>query len=891
MQDQARSQSPSHSRPPSPHKHTSTIRPGPNAFAQQAARMERHRFDGNAFYQQEVQKRTITPPSSIHPALREQSTSNDLRESSITTMSDFINAGKKPSPPLSFMPSNGQFAEPTRRGYIEERREQMIHEASGSDEDRTPVYQTFSPTPKVPSSEFASSKPSGSATPRKHRISLPRRDINLSGETALKSPKKTFFDKLRITKFGGSTPSPSMTTLNSSESFVIEEAGIPVKAQAVLGTSPSRLTITRSPSKQKKASFMSRKAAQVSDLASTSLSMSSRTGSTYTQSAPRTGSTQVTTPQTAETSLSDPTHYSYINGKRIPSQTLSDRGGYHNQGANKCAIQRSQSLKYFDPGVPPTPPAKNTPPGQKAQKAVSTSARVPFHQIESTPSNAPAGLVSTSDRVSPTKFGSYGHKETPRLVTKPSIYSLHASVVPSNMEATTFEEMKARIDGLGLEGFNMPHETQYRHQPSPEMVYSPSIYSGEWSVRNSVMSSRHGHRLSLNELPSLAEAPNERESSGHRSKDSSSTSATIDVYYPEYLSDPNRYDLTTQHKCHIRSHTSPDVRTNIREELQAPSHGRTHARDHSNSPVHSMAIEEDNPLDAIKGDKVPVCLFAMPSQENMAGCHDASPTPSYHPSLMPSPLHYLPATTYTPPPKTSRKRMDDITPVPQRWNGAHDGRNSGLGLQSEASLLDLPVHDHETLDAPILTATPRRRDSAGEQVIIHDFVEAGKENVDPTRSGPTEQGKSTPNKMDEMLAMLGKLAARNEDVGAIREEMRNSNARLDARLAAMENIQHNSSSPNSSHVGVSLDGASSMGEGRPHSRIPTDVARDFYRLGQSPGPASSPPTSMIGGSVGEAETEAERIDKLTEENKQMTAMVQGFAAELEAIKKKIGGSA
>ncbi|KAK5729643.1 hypothetical protein LTS12_027319 [Elasticomyces elasticus] len=71
----------------------------------------------------------------------------------------------------------------------------------------------------------------------------------------------------------------------------------------------------------------------------------------------------------------------------------------------------------------------------------------------------------------------------------------------------------------------------------------------------------------------------------------------------------------------------------------------------------------------------------------------------------------------------------------------------------------------------------------------------------------------------------------------------------------------------------------------------TGSRSDFYRLGQSPGPASSPPTSMISGSVGEAETEAEKIDKLMEENKQLTAMVQEFAAELEVIKKKIGGSA
>jgi len=132
-----------------------------------------------------------------------------------------------------------------------------------------------------------------------------------------------------------------MTTLNSSESFVVEEAGIPVKAQAVLGASSSKLGLMRSPSKQRKA-FISRKAAQLGDIATSVTSASRKSGATDVQSAPRTGSTTATTPQTAQTSLSDPTHYSYVNGKRIPSQTLSDRGAHQHQGASKCAIQRSR---------------------------------------------------------------------------------------------------------------------------------------------------------------------------------------------------------------------------------------------------------------------------------------------------------------------------------------------------------------------------------------------------------------------------------------------------------------------------------------------------------------------------------------------------------------------
>ncbi|KAK0325325.1 hypothetical protein LTR82_003607 [Friedmanniomyces endolithicus] len=878
MQDQASQHLHPDPRPPSPYGHTVTlpgipeVRPGHNAFAQQAARMERYRFDGNAFYQQEVQKRTGTPPSMIHPALCERSNSDassllgidsqTLRESSVTTMSAFINAGKKPSPPLTFVPSNGHFAEPTIRGYIEERREQLVHEASGSDEDRTPVYQTYAPTPKTSNSEFASHTPGGSATPRKHRISLPRKDTtNFGGDGVPSSPRRTFFDRLRMPKFNGSTPSPSMTTLNSAESFVVEEAGIPVKAQAVLGASSSKLSLVRSPSKQRKA-FMSRKAAQLSDIA-TSVTSASR------------------------------------------NQEQQKRKAHHVPVAlsRRHRILRRQSLKYFDPGVPPTPPAKNTPPGQKAQNDVptSTSTRVPFHKAESTPSKPPLGRVSTSERHSPTKFGSYGHKETPRLVTQPSIYSLHASVVPGNMEATTFEEMKARIDGLGLEGFSLPNETHYNHhQNSPEMVYSPSIYSGEWSVRNSVMSrySHHGHRLSFTDLPSLAEMPDECEKSGHSTKKSSSSGGTIPICYPELASDPSVYDLTSQHKVHVRSHTSPDVghfKLNIFDLADAPVHGRTRARDHSHSPMRSMGFDTDSPIHSLEGDKVDVCLFATPSREDMVERYNASPAQSDHPSAMPSPLHYLPATTYTPPSKTSRRHLMDRTPVSRSRENAHLGRHSGLGIHHcEVSLLDLPLQDQNILEkAPVLKASPRRLDRLVQRSTGAGIDEQG-EDVDPEKFGYATQAQTKNSKMDKMLEMLDKLTTRNDDLEAMREEMRATNARLDARLAAMEDVQRHSPSPSSSAMGFGLDGASSADDetlSRVQNRIPTDVAHEFYRGGRSPAPGSSPPTSVAAGVDGEVVTEAEKIEKLTETNRQLTVMIQGFAAELEAVKKRLGGDA
>ena len=170
--------------------------PGPNAFAQEAARMEQYRLDTNAFYQQEVQKRKVTPPTAIHPALRPRSNSDPPtppRLSDCTTMSPFINVGRRAenSPPLKLMPDSASDAEPTQRGYIEELKEQALHERSISKEERIPV---FVPTPKLNTEAFEKARPfdgrrSTQKWPRQRRQTCqPRLRRSLSSRSSVLRP-------------------------------------------------------------------------------------------------------------------------------------------------------------------------------------------------------------------------------------------------------------------------------------------------------------------------------------------------------------------------------------------------------------------------------------------------------------------------------------------------------------------------------------------------------------------------------------------------------------------------------------------------------------------------------------------------------------------------------
>ncbi|KAK5135547.1 hypothetical protein LTR08_005182 [Meristemomyces frigidus] len=903
---QCKSGAPGSLRPPSPSRHVTTklsaipeTSPGPNAFAQQAARLERHRLDGNAFYQQEVARRRVTPPTAIHPALRPRGTSDTpaatqmdhevQRESTVTTMSPLINAGKAFSPLLRLVPSMTQLPQPTQRGYIEEQREQMVHQASGDDGERVPVYNTFVPTPKPPSGEFTFT-----STPKKSRVSLPRKDATV---VEAKSPKKpSFFDRLRMTKIT-STPSPSITTLASIDGTSEEVSNAPPKAQAVLGASSSKTSLTRTPSKQKRGIFALRRIAEPTDVDTSCRLVTGKSAPSKTEEPPRTADSSVV--ETPQSTFSDPTVYTYQNGRRIPPRTVSERGALGMEAATKCMVQRSQSLKYIDSVPPPTPPAKNTPPHEKAKQEAVTAGtnRILFPQTLTTPSKGLAGIISTSEDVSPTKFGSYGHREMPTLVTKPSMYSLHASVVPEMCEATKFEEMKARIDGLGLEGFSMPKENYYHR--NPEMTYSPSVYSNDWGARASIISRtpRSAHRKTMDDLPPMPELSSESDRNSQRTKQSTSSGFTIPIVYPELALDPSVSGQTAQPRGRPVSDDAAQFYRSAPGYLarkESLTHGSNHSRHHSSSPHRAvksstLAADYKNSPHYNDGPSAPDAdSFVIPPMEELYQLEHCSPASYHHPSAKPSPLHYLPATVYTPLRATKTSGLGDIdtTPSTIRCEGGFD-RDAG-----QPSVFDTPSRGNDLLEkAPFLQPTRSTRSSPRPSFI--SLTEASETDVDPTKPGASGGGVD---KQDQIVEMLNRLLMQNQEMTEMRDELRASNARSDERMSVVEDVRQ--ALPPQSH---SQPEEIPEGSGGGKHRVATSFAHDFYRRQSAVSAASTPPDSAgaSGKTTFSAETSttsdarsdarSDTIAELQETNRQLAEMVRGFAAKLQEMEKRMDG--
>ncbi|KAI7003835.1 hypothetical protein D0869_00309 [Hortaea werneckii] len=953
--------------------------PGPNAFAQQAARLHRHRLEGNAFYQQALEKARANPLTDVHPALRPKTNSDppspvfvipgqyQPRDSTVTTLSPFINAGREPTPPpLRLVPNNDGVAEPTTRGVIEEQREATLHEISGSQEERTPVYTTYAPTPKPTTGEFTSPADTAS-TFKRPALNLPSRkavaSAALSGEgVAQKSPKKNFFSKFGLTKItGGATASPS-PSIPALDGMYGSEGGehMPVKAQALLGTLPGKVSLGRSPSKQKKGGlFSGRKSVGVEDVMGSGAAQARKSGSEKSEPTTNSANAAEETPQavfiesqdpsrahsrmakTPQTGYSDPTHYTHQDGKRVPSQAFSDHGIYREQqqqqGTDQCPVTRSQSLRYIDSAAPPTPPAKNTPPNQKTNKetpAKAPSNRVPFHDQDSTPSKPVAGVVVTGNRISPTKFGNYAHKDMPRLVTQPSMYSLHASVVPALNEPSTFEEMKARVEGLGLEGFNMPAENYYRR--SQDITYSPSIYSvadfGTGGTRASMSGRTPGpsYRKTLDDLPPVLEEKEKTrisQTTQHTPQSKSNSSGcTIPICYPELASDPSVNSGIYLSKDRPSSEIFTIMQDHAaREEL--PAHGITHSRNHSRSPVRqSLAANIINDPDA--GDVIDSDLFAAVAGVEAEGDIEASPASFNHPSAMPSPLQYLPATTYSPPPKRWRENSEGFGRLTRMRANEGD-----IHIESSPSRPGLTSRGDNVMDtAPSLVADARARyESLSRSTTSETKLDSGID-VDPKKSLPRFEMPA--DKQDMMLAMLGKILEREHGILVVREEMRAAHARIDDRLATIEQQRTNPvvlQTPNSV-VSFGLDGSPptalespvqahapesdevdahtehnntdpapdtreslmqtdahepAEAEAQPeqsytHNRIATSYAHDFYRT-----QTTSSESSMNENISARTRVDRETIAELQEANRQLTETVKGFAARLEEMSRRM----
>lgn len=641
--------------------------PGPNAFAQQEARVQKHRLQSNAFYQQEFARRTLTPATAIHPALREEfslednmttSSSAGVSDSGVTTMSPFIQSvsGQTPPTPPMLVPEDCTHAYPTDRGVIEDRREKLQHEHAGTQTERTPVFVY---SPKIDSSEF--SKSTSHATPKKKKVGV--LDWVITNEQT-KTPKKGLLERLKFTTPRTSNVTAPTAPLATSRGYSVGGETLPPKAKAVLTSSPHKANLGRSPSKRK--GIFSRKGSEQTPLdASAFLAAEPRSAGALTVNfSDSTGKT----PQTVQTAFSDPTHNRPGQAKRAISQTQSDLGDENKkktgQENNVCGVSRSQSLQYFDRTIPPTPPAKNTPPQEKEPKLQQESRRImddhrrvsdqrqremlrnitpkkemiqkPSSRLSSpirqrifdddTPTRETVKLIGADEHISPTKTGTYANKELPKLVKQPSLYSMHGSVFPDLQDESSFEEMKKRTDGLGLEGLSTFPEKFYDRET--KITYSPSIYSDEFGARpGSVV---HNTQLMWQQsppLPPILEQQRQATKESLSAKQSVDSDGTIPFMYPDLASDPSRTDLKKAFYTHRKSSSESQLPVH----LSTPSRQRSRSPSRESSGSNLIELDEDTPL---------------------------SPTNYSCASAMPSPLQFLPATVYKP----TQKKGSDVEP-------------------------------------------------------------------------------------------------------------------------------------------------------------------------------------------------------------------------------------
>uniref|UniRef100_A0A2D3VAH0 Uncharacterized protein n=1 Tax=Ramularia collo-cygni TaxID=112498 RepID=A0A2D3VAH0_9PEZI len=448
-----------------------------NAFAEDGLRLHRHRLASNAFYQEQYALRKNTPPTMIHPALRYNTNLYDISQA----LPELSSVMPPHQPSLEMQQVSPRHARSSRDTT-------MSPFINAGFEERVPspaLKLAPSPniTPDVPTmrnrfEERVTSANQQEVSGRDDFVSVTRyspkaanqefgqhsrHSEDSQGKKVPASPKKSLLDRFRGSNRRGTAvplqPLPSMSTADGSPSM-------PVKARAVLFATPQVNEVGRSPSKSK--AFWSRRKPSVAE---------------------------ETKAQTPTSILKAPPHVA-----RLPGHS------------------RSHSLGYIDNSVPPTPLPKDTPPEEKARLEAAGVATIPLE--DSTPTRY-TGFMSLNNRASPSKFGGYGQRGNATLVAQPSVHSLRASVVPNAMDGEDFDQMKSRIDGLGLESFYLPQEENCQNAGA----YSPSMYSPDVG----------GHPMSA--FQRAAGYPHSPTTTG--STDTISPDMNISISYPELARDPS----------------------------------------------------------------------------------------------------------------------------------------------------------------------------------------------------------------------------------------------------------------------------------------------------------------------------------------------------------------
>ena len=768
---------PEASPPPPPAR---TITPGPNAFALRAAEVDAHRLQSNAFYQQATAAETarlqtlqdqemaarleLAPPTTAHPALRENFHLGDsfLRTNLMANQAAFTQAKSstlKPgqSPPLQLLPEEGFQANPTDRSVIEGFHEELEPNNSGNKTGRTRVFKY---TPKLRSSEFGESV--GPATPQKKRGGV----LNwAAGDEQPGSPKKSIFEKLKRTA-ARTLQAPTPTSSYSIERGDSGGEALPPKVKAVLSTTPQN-TSSLGLSPSKKLGMLARKATGAvfsSEMAKARCALGSE------QQATSAGARKVNF--SASVGSKTPARELRPKVRRVASQP--QRQLRHEQDEDKLAnhtlvsgVLHDNSLQYIDRQIPPTPPAKDTPPHEKKlkadqeeadrilaahkercenqavipnkmthrkpvvaatrqremqQKAESKLASPLHHKVfgDDTPTRETFKLVGEDGRTSPTKSGTYARKNLPTIVKAPSFRSMQAENHDDLQDEHSHGEVKKCVDGLGIDGVRDIPENFYKGDPN--VTYSPSIYNDDWSTNVNVSNQTSADTLHSTGMskpsPSI---PNTVEHVGQPSSLAPPTSA---AQYHQLINDsptPSRVSPAITGRASSRSSSKGTI------SLAYPGLASDPSR-------MNLLADLDTRRGSASDTRRPHCTRTTPADASFDAMMDMSdesdedppqPSPNHaysHPSAEPSPL-YLPSSEEFSPvvPSTPKRKGNNeslsASPSPQKTltpsrnrGRIEDYKNSPLArdvesFPVESQALQLPPPQLKPL-TPTIVATP-----------------------------------------------------------------------------------------------------------------------------------------------------------------------------------------
>ncbi|KAI9706767.1 MAG: hypothetical protein M1820_004737 [Bogoriella megaspora] len=435
--------------------------PGANSWAirqqEHEARVERHRFDSNSWFQKNRSVAGLPTSRKTRPTGLRIRDTNILPENSpaMATMSNLVTSGTSHSVSpfdenLKLVPDECEDAKPTDRASIEAKSEVHLQQVI-AENPTTPVQEEM----PVDADKSATSK----SNVRFYKLDRP------------KSPVKQFFDKYlpTFTKSSPEIPRPPTMIPTMADAF-------PPKAAQIFGTSKpdqpkarEELTPIKKAAKKAVASVPARFGGKAHG-----------------------GGAIVPL---------DPADIASEASRKINSQY----GSLSNYPSAPLARPRSQSFHALEekcsddhPRKPPPVPAKNTPPTKLTIK-IPTKQSAPIEQSDPNTKSAKStasgnGTLVDAKGLSPVRGGGFAVKERVAAVEKvPSMYSLRAALDIAGDEddrnlggksvfgSRWSEGEKERVweeQGL-LPGGHLPASTY----PSPANHYSPSIYSAHPTPR------------------------------------------------------------------------------------------------------------------------------------------------------------------------------------------------------------------------------------------------------------------------------------------------------------------------------------------------------------------------------------------------------------------------